>query len=189
MFGRTEIGGTKHDETNRYGVLDVPDLRQAGGGGHVAFGLDDPAALPRGGGPEVGAGLPAPASEPVGAGASPGPVPDPVAPALAPVGRPGAAEVEAWVRATWPADQERAVRVARCESGLGQHRATYDLDAENAGPLQINRGTWQPYFQAHYGWSWADVAGIGPRGLEVHFLAAREVYDRGGGWAPWTCRG
>ena len=72
-IGRTEIGGTKHDEqTNRYGVLDVSGVLKADSGEHVGNGIDDPVAVPSGLGHEVGSGLPAPAreGEAVGAGAA-----------------------------------------------------------------------------------------------------------------------
>ena len=101
--------------------------------------------------------------------------------------RPTEAEVRALVVATWPEDADTALAVARCESSYGQHARTYDLDAENAGPMQINR-FWAIFFEHKYGWSWADVAGVGAEGLGTHFAAAREVYSRAGNtWLPWAC--
>ena len=100
---------------------------------------------------------------------------------------PGRDEVRAWVRATWPEAPEVALRVVGCESDDGQHPDTYDLGAENAGPMQLNRATWEAHFQAKYGWTWADVAGLGGGGLATHFAAGREVFERGGGWFPWSC--
>ena len=62
--------GDEHDEqTNRYGILDVPYVRQAGGSDHDGEGERVPLVL-RGDGPEVGSGVAAPAreGEAVGAG-------------------------------------------------------------------------------------------------------------------------
>ena len=96
---------------------------------------------------------------------------------------PSRSEVEARVRASWPEDPETAVRVATCESDVGEHPTTYALDAENGGPMQLNRATWEGYFWERYGWSWERVV----TDLDIHFAAAREVFERGGGWFPWSC--
>ena len=102
-------------------------------------------------------------------------------------GPPDAAIVRALAVATWPEDPATALRVLRCESSDGQHPRTYSLDAAHAGPLQIARAVWEPYFLQTRGWSWADVVGVGAGRLQTHFAAAREIYDRARGWSPWSC--
>jgi hypothetical protein len=52
---------------------------------------------------------------------------------------------------TWPEDQPTAVRILDCESKAGTHEDTYLLEANNGGPMQINRETWRPFFEANYG--------------------------------------
>lgn len=90
------------------------------------------------------------------------------------------------MRATWPDGQAQAVAVATCESHLGQDVATYDLEDENGGPMQLNRATWKPFFEAApYHWPWERVV----RDLATHFAAARIVFDRSSGWGPWSCYG
>lgn len=105
---------------------------------------------------------------------------------------PTEAEVRALVVATWPEAADRALAVARCESGMGQHPRTFDLDASSGGPMQIERywtnpdgtvGGWGPYFERTYGWTWEQVV----RDLPTHFRAARIIYERAGGFGPWTC--
>lgn len=91
--------------------------------------------------------------------------------------------IEQAIREAFPEDPETAVRVAKCESGLGSHPQTYNLAAANAGPMQINRGTWEGYFLRKYGWTWEQVV----FDLGKHLQAAREIYDRAGGWSPWSC--
>ena len=44
-------------------------------------------------------------------------------------------------------------------------------------------GGWEVYFAAKYGWTWDQVV----RDPNTHFRAAREIYDRAGGWSPWAC--
>ncbi len=84
--------------------------------------------------------------------------------------------------AYWPEDPATALRVLECESSTGQHLRTYDLDAANGGPYQISRAVWKPYFESR-GIDWADVVQV----PATHFQAAREIYDRAGGWSPWSC--
>jgi hypothetical protein len=89
----------------------------------------------------------------------------------------------ALVRQTWPEDPETATRILVCESHAGQDAATYDVDAANGGPMQLDRYTWAPFFLANYGWTWDQVV----NDVHVHLQAARIVYDRAGGWTPWRC--
>jgi hypothetical protein len=48
--------------------------------------------------------------------------------------------------------------------------------------MQLARSVWEPYFEAHYGWSWETVVTY----LPVHMRAARIVWERGS-WAAWEC--
>lgn len=91
--------------------------------------------------------------------------------------------LEELIRLTWPDDAATALAVAGCESDVGRHSDTYDLSKANAGPFQLNRDTWEPFFAAKYGWTWAQVV----TEPETHLRAAREVYDRSSGWSPWRC--
>jgi len=84
---------------------------------------------------------------------------------------------------TWPEDPVRATRVLYCESRAGQDPRTYDTEAANGGPYQLNRDVWAPFFQARFGWTWETVV----KDVDVHMRAARIVYERGGGWDPWAC--
>jgi hypothetical protein len=102
--------------------------------------------------------------------------------ALATGGPPPREVVIEFVRATFPEDPDTAEQIVRCESGAGQHPRTYDLEASHAGPMQLARSVWEPYFEAHYGWSWETVVTY----LPVHMRAARIVWERGS-WAAWEC--
>ena len=101
---------------------------------------------------------------------------------IAPQWPPSVEDVIAGVRQTWPEDPDRAVRVVYCESKYGTHVRTYDLEAANGGPMQINRFTWKWYFEAYYGWSWDAVVAD----LQTHLAAARIIYDSSG-WSAWSC--
>jgi hypothetical protein len=96
---------------------------------------------------------------------------------------PSAETVLTLVQVTWPEDRAVATWIVQCESKAGQHPDTYSLDAVNAGPMQINYYTWARYFEQVYGWSWEQVV----TDIDIHFMAARHIYDRAGGWAPWGC--
>lgn len=90
-----------------------------------------------------------------------------------------------YVCAAWPEQPLKAIDVALCESGLGRHPDTFRLDAIHGGPFQIARSVWAPWFAAHYGWSWEQVV----TDPAIHVRAARIIYDRAGGWAPWPVCG
>jgi hypothetical protein len=87
------------------------------------------------------------------------------------------------VQETWPEDPDTAVRILICESHAADDDKTYDVDAANGGPMQLDRYTWAPYFEANYGWSWDQVV----NDIPIHLQAARLVYDRAEGWGPWSC--
>ena len=87
------------------------------------------------------------------------------------------------VRRHWPEDADAAEAVLRCESSAGADPGTWDLSEADGGPMQINRRTWEKFFYKKYGWTWRQVV----LDLETHLQAAREIYDRAGGWDDWTC--
>lgn len=109
---------------------------------------------------------------------------------VAPPGCPSAAYdpmlVELICRA-WPEQMAKAVAVATCESDLGRHPDTYRLDTLHGGPFQLARqwsadgAGWERYFGEKYAWSWDQVV----TDVVIHVAAAREIYDRSGGWSPW----
>ena len=89
-----------------------------------------------------------------------------------------AAEVEAIIREVWPDDlEDEALRIARRESGL---KAT----AKNS----CCYGLFQLYFTVHQKW----LSGVGVTSAGqlldplVNANAALTLYNRAGGWGPWT---
>jgi len=72
-----------------------------------------------------------------------------------------------------------------CESTHGADERTYSLDAPDGGRLQLNRATWESFFERNHGWPWERVV----RDLDTHLHAAYIVWQRAGGtWSPWSCR-
>lgn len=108
---------------------------------------------------------------------TPKPTPEPTprpTPRPAPSSRPteSRAEVEAAIRSTWAGDDDEAVRVATCESGLNPRAA----NGPNLGLWQITQGTWTTY------------GGTGdPRdhSSSEQTAVAWRIY-RSKGWAPWS---
>lgn len=94
----------------------------------------------------------------------------------------------AWVCVyDWPC--EEALRVVECESGFNP--GAVDETAENFGLFQINEygdgvqdgkgfDGWRPYFGEE---RWAQVLDGA-----ANAAMAYEIYVRGGGWFPWTCK-
>jgi hypothetical protein len=86
--------------------------------------------------------------------------------------------------AAWPEQPGKARRVAVCEMGADVTTGAYpadlvfDLERRYAGPMQIGQ-PWAKHFAAR--WTWAEIV----RDLEIHFAAAREIYDLAGDWSPW----
>lgn len=83
----------------------------------------------------------------------------------------------------WPEQPAKARAVAVCEMGAdiitGSYTtAVFDLDRPYGGPMQIGR-SWRGYFASR--WTWEEIV----TELDVHFAAAREIYDLAGGWSPW----
>ena len=77
----------------------------------------------------------------------------------------------------------RAIRVAQCESALGQHPDTYRLDTIHGGPFQLARSTWEPFFWRERGWTWEQLV----RDVAIHVEAAWIIWQRAGRvWElPW----
>lgn len=89
-----------------------------------------------------------------------------------------AAEVEAIIREVWPDDlEDEALRIARRESGLKP-------TAKNS----CCYGLFQLYFTVHQKW----LSGVGVTSSGqlldplVNANAALTLYNRAGGWGPWT---
>lgn len=89
---------------------------------------------------------------------------------------------------------EKAIRVSRCESGLGTHPKTYDLARPFGGPFQIAKrwrpetagiDGWEEWFRVTRGWTWDQVV----RDVVIHVTAALEIYRRSGHWGPWPICG
>lgn len=89
----------------------------------------------------------------------------------------GGCDPEAAIRAAWwdasPAEQEDALEVARCESGL-------DPEARN-GP---HRGLFQ-LNERYHGWR---VPAGWPIDSSVGNAVAARALQREQGWRPWSCR-
>lgn len=93
-------------------------------------------------------------------------------------------EQQVWanhVCAAWPEQPLKAIDVSLCESGLGRHPNTFNLEAAHGGPFQIGKATWADWFLVNYGWTWEQVV-MDPA---IHVAAARIIYDRSSGWSPW----
>lgn len=76
----------------------------------------------------------------------------------------------------WRCDE--ALAVTWCESR--HDPAAVDPTAENHGLWQLNEATWRPWFGEAM---WSQVLDA-----EVNTTMAVEIYNRGGGWFPWSCR-
>ena len=87
------------------------------------------------------------------------------------------------VQATWPEDAKRATQIVLCESRAGLDPKAWNVSHPDGGPMQINRATWAEYFYEQYGWSWEQLV----FDLDINLAAAREIYDRTGGWHRWSC--
>lgn len=83
------------------------------------------------------------------------------------------AEVEALIRATWPDHAEdRAVRVARCESGLNPNAKNRTSSA--SGTFQLLAIHWRGRFD--------------PFNARANIAYAYRLWQSSG-WSPWVCRG
>jgi hypothetical protein len=91
-------------------------------------------------------------------------------------------DIEWLIRQTFPETPDKAVRVARCESTLDP--TAVSPDGANWGLMQVN--VVHKALAARMGYSWAQMLEAGPN-LAVARAVARAVYDRAGGWGPWSC--
>ena len=83
----------------------------------------------------------------------------------------------------WACDEALRVFVGggTCPNGeSGGDPAAIDRSEENFGLTQLNRATWEAFFGRE---RWSHVLEA-----EANLAMADEVYERGGGWGPWTCR-
>lgn len=84
----------------------------------------------------------------------------------------------AWlVEQTFPEEPARALRIARCESGLDP--TAVSPDGANWGLLQIN--VVHRARAARMGYAWAQMLDAGP-----NLAVARAIYDEQG-FEPWAC--
>lgn len=87
-------------------------------------------------------------------------------------------DVEWLIRQTFPETPDTAVRVARCESGLDP--AAVSPGGANWGLMQVN--VVHKGLAATMGYSWNQMLQAAP-----NLAVARAIYDRAGGWGPWSC--
>lgn len=87
------------------------------------------------------------------------------------------AEIEAHIRLTWAGtgQADRAVRIARCESGL---RADPPHNNPHYGVFQMGRSEWRTYGRG------GDVFNA-----RQNVEAAHRYWVAAGGFGPWECRG
>lgn len=71
-------------------------------------------------------------------------------------------------------------RIDGCESGHGTYANTYSLNS--GGRMQLDPTTWEQFFLTRYGWNWSDIV----FNDALNLAAAYIVYERAGGWFPWT---
>lgn len=97
---------------------------------------------------------------------------------------PGATDLASLV-ALYPWPFADAWAVAGCESDHGNDPRTYDVQAENGGPFQINKRTWRWFFEANYGWSWWQVVTDDATNVAAAFV----IYERNGSrfGGQWSC--
>ena len=164
--------GMALDETNRYGVLDVPSLQQAGGGDHDGEGEHVPLVL-RGDGPEVGSGLAAPAraGEPVGAGAA---VAVDVRALICEYDWP-CAEALAVVYGPTPPNRDAPIGCPNGESGGDP----WAVGGTSRGLFQVNG-------DAHAGRVGGDLDALFDPVTNVRVAYA--IWRDNAGWGPWSCR-
>lgn len=88
-------------------------------------------------------------------------------------------DIEWLIRQTFPETPEKAVRIARCESRFDP--TAVSPDGANWGVMQVN--VVHKGLAAAMGYSWGQMLQVLP-----NLAVARAVYDRAGGWGPWSCR-
>lgn len=115
-----------------------------------------------------GSTVPTPVGVPTTSSQSVATVPFPVAPAGA---------IEQMIRAAWPEDPDRAVRIAKCESGLRPNAR----NGPHAGLLQINVQIHAKRI-ARMGFTVEQMFEAAP-----NIAVARALWLESG-WRPWSCR-
>ena len=100
------------------------------------------------------------------------------APTTVPAAPPAPGEIEQIIRTAWPDDlEEQALRIAWRESN-------FDPRAQSS----CCSGLFQIYYDVHAGW----LAGMGVHSVEdlydpqLNAAAAYALYQRSGGWGPWS---
>jgi hypothetical protein len=86
-------------------------------------------------------------------------------------------------------DCATALDVFTCESQLGQHPDTYNVDHEDGGVTQLNKATWGWWFLVNYGWTWEMIVLNDDLNLEAAHIVYHEhekVFDEPG-WEAWSC--
>jgi hypothetical protein len=84
---------------------------------------------------------------------------------------------------------EVAIAVFTCESQLGQHPDTYNVDHEDGGVTQLNKATWAWWFARYYGWTWEMIVLNDDFNLEAAYIVWHEharVFNENG-WEAWNC--
>jgi hypothetical protein len=83
-------------------------------------------------------------------------------------------------------DCDTALAVFTCESNLGQHPDTYNVDHPDGGVTQLNKATWGWWFAYYYGWTWEQIV----LNDDLNLAAAYIIYQRAGNtFLPWSCYG
>ena len=86
-------------------------------------------------------------------------------------------DTEWLIRQTFPESPDRAVRIARCESGLEPHAT----NGQYVGIMQVGSRTHAALI-ARMGYTVADLYGV-----RANLAVARAIFDAAGDWSPWTC--
>jgi len=107
------------------------------------------------------------------------PAPEPAAPAEPAPAPTGGGSVEDAIATYFGDVYDKAIRVARCESGLNP--SAVSAGGGNWGLFQINK-VHQALVES-MGYSWDQI--LDPY---VNAAVARHIYDGAGGWSPWGCR-
>ncbi len=79
----------------------------------------------------------------------------------------------------YPAMNQKAVAVARCESGLDPN--AYNPNGGYYGLFQLSR-YWHEGLANSMGYQWSQI-----NDPYVNARVARQVYNQAGGWGPWSC--
>lgn len=78
-----------------------------------------------------------------------------------------------------PGMHQKALDVARCESGLNPY--AYNPNGGYYGLFQLSR-YWHERLANSMGYGWNQI-----NDPYVNARVARQVYNQSGGWGPWSC--